>query len=103
MMNHGRSENGVQLDGLSPAFFIPVLLKEGNYYVSPFQGLMDNLLTQGVKRIGKNYVVTHDGKLSDDELPKDLLAMIHDYRIVQYDALFGHDWLPEEFYTEIKK
>lgn len=103
MMNHGRSEKGVQLDGLSPAFFVPVLLKEGNYYVSPYQGLMDKLLTQGVKRIGKNYVVTEEGKVYDNALPKDLLAMIHDYRIVQYDALFGHNWLSDDFYTEMNK
>ena len=102
-MNKGRSEKGIQLDGLSPVFFIPVLLQEGNYYVSPFQGLMDKLLTQGVKRIGKDYVVTKEGKVSDNELPNDLLAMIHDYRIIEYDALFGHNWLTEDFYTEVNK
>jgi phosphoglycerol transferase MdoB-like AlkP superfamily enzyme len=99
-MNKGRSENGAQLDNLSPAFFMPVLLREGNYYVSPFQGLMDNLLTAGVKRIGKDYVVTDEGILDDHELPDDLLEMIHDYRMVEYDALFGHNWLADDFYTE---
>lgn len=100
-MNKGRSQSGIQLDGLSPAFLVPVLLREGNYYVSPYQGLMDSLLTHGVKRIGKNYVVTEAGKLSDSDLPEDILAMVHDYRMIQYDALFGHDWLPDEFYTQV--
>jgi phosphoglycerol transferase MdoB-like AlkP superfamily enzyme len=99
-MNHGRSEEGVQIDNLSPAFFVPVLLREGNYYVSPYQGLMDTLLEKGVKRIGKDYVVTDEGKLPDKNLPKDLLAIINDYRMVQYDALFGHNWLSGEFYNE---
>lgn len=53
-MDKGRSENGIQLEGLSPAFLITVLLREGNYYVNPFQGLMDELLTRGVKRIGND-------------------------------------------------
>jgi phosphoglycerol transferase MdoB-like AlkP superfamily enzyme len=102
-MNHGRSEKGVQLDNLSPAFFIPVLLREGHYYVSPFQGLMDALLEKGVKRIGKDYVVTDEGKVDDKDLPKELFTTTHDYRIVEYDALFGHNWLPNDFYTDMKK
>ena len=102
-MNHGRSEGGARLNNLSPAFFIPVLLREGAYYVSPYQGLMDTLLSKGVKRIGKNYVVTDEGKVDDKDLPKDLLMMIQDYRIIEYDALFGHNWLSDDFYTETKK
>ena len=98
-MNDGRSEKGTQLDGLSPAFLITVLLREGNYYVTPFQGLMDELLTQGVKRIGNDFIVTKDGKLNDSELSDDLLMMINDYRIIQYDALFGSNWLSDSFFT----
>ncbi|MDY0394127.1 sulfatase-like hydrolase/transferase [Virgibacillus halophilus] len=101
-MNNGRSQEGMQLEDLSPAFFVPLLLKEGNYYVSPYQGLMNTLLTKGVKRIGKDYVVTNEGKLSDNQVPKDLLAMVNDYRIIQYDALFGHNWLADDFYTKVK-
>lgn len=101
-MNHGRSEGGRQFDGLSPAFLVPVILREGNYYVSPFQGLMDMLLKSGVKRIGQDYIVTDEGRIYDKDISKDMLMMIKDYRIVQYDALFGHDWLPSGFYTEEK-
>lgn len=98
-MNHGRSEKEIELDGLSPVFLITVLLREGNYYVTPFQGLMDELLTQGVKRIGKDFIVTNEGKLNDSELSDDLLGMIRDYRIIEYDALFGSNWLRNDFYT----
>ena len=101
-MNHGRSEKEIQLEGLSPAFLIPVLLREGNYYVTPFQGLMDELLTQGVKRIGNDFIVTKDGHFNDNELSDDLLVMINDYRIIVFDALFGSNWLQDEFYTILK-
>ena len=98
-MNHGRSEKGTQLDGLSPAFLITVLLREGNYYVTPFQGLMDELLTQGVKRIGIDFIVTKDGKFDDSKLSDELLVMINDYRMIQFDALFGSDWLSDSFFN----
>lgn len=101
-MNHGRSEGGIQLDDLSPVFFVPVLLREGHYYVSAYQGLMDTLLEKGVKRIGKDYIVSDEGKIYDKDLSKELLTVVDDYRIVEYDALFGHNWLPGDFYTEIK-
>lgn len=98
-MNDGRSEKNIQLEGLSPAFLITVLLREGNYYITPFHSLMDELLTLGVKRIGNDFIVTEDGKLSDDELTDNLLDLVDDYRIIVYDALFGHAWLTDDFYT----
>src|SRR5699024_9458083 len=50
-MNHGRSSNhDPQIEGLSLIFLTTVILKEGDYYVSAYQALMDNLLTKGVKR-----------------------------------------------------
>ena len=101
-MNHGRSEKEIQLEGLSPVFLMTVLLREGNYYVTPFQGLMDELLTRGVKRIGNDYIVTKDGKLNDSELSDELLEMINDYRIIVFDALFGSNWLRDDFYTVLK-
>ena len=101
-MNHGRSENEIQLNGLSPVFLITVLLREGNYYVTPFQGLMDELLTQGVKRIGNDFIVTKDGKINDSQLSEELLEMINDYRIIVFDALFGSNWLSDDFYTVLK-
>jgi len=98
-MNHGRSSNhDPQIEGLSPIFLTTVLLKEGDYYVSPFQALMDNLLTKGVKRIGNDFIVTKDGKIMDDNLSEDLLKLVTDYRIVIYDSLFGSNWLPDNFY-----
>ena len=63
---------------------------------------MDELLTQGVKRIGNDFIVTNDGKLNDSELSDDLLVMINDYRIIVFDALFGSNWLQDEFYTVLK-
>lgn len=98
-MNQGRSEDGVQIEGLSPSFLIPVLLKEGDYYVTPFYALMDQLLSEGVKRIGHDFVITEDGKISDDNLPDDLLDLVNDYRVILYDALFGSHWLSDDFYT----
>ncbi len=99
-MNKDRSKKEINYEGLSPAFLMSVLLREGNYYVSPFQGLMDKLLTLEVKRIGRNYVVTNEGLIEDSELVPELKTIIDDYRIIQYDALFGHDWLTEKFYNE---
>ena len=99
-MNHGRSKGGKQFEGLSSSFFVPLLLKEGGYRVSPYQGLMDELLTRDVKRVGRNYVVTDEGKLADSELSEGLLKLIQDYRMVQYDALFGHNWLGDDFYRD---
>ncbi|RST59476.1 alkaline phosphatase family protein [Siminovitchia terrae] len=102
-MNHGRSDGGLKLDGISPIFFTTVLLREGNYFVTPFQGLMDELLDQGVKRIGNNFVVTDQGKVMDEDLENDILEMVDDYRSIVYDALFGADWLPDQFFTFDKK
>lgn len=100
-MNQGRSSNNeTQIEELSPIFLTTVLLNEGDYYVSPFQALMDNLLTKGVNRIGHDFIVTKDGKVMDDELSKDLLELVTDYRTVMYDSLFGENWLPDQFYTE---
>ncbi|MGM9919768.1 MAG: LTA synthase family protein, partial [Bhargavaea sp.] len=98
-MNHGRSEGGVQLDGISPIFLTTVLLKEGNYKVTPFQALMDQMLSKGVKRIAKDFIVTEQGILLDKEVDEDLLEMVNDYRNIMYDALFGSDWLPDSFYV----
>ncbi|RWR04795.1 LTA synthase family protein [Siminovitchia fortis] len=102
-MNHGRSDGGVKLDGISPIFFTTVLLREGNYYVTPFQGLMDELLDQDVKRVGNNFVVTDQGKVMDEDLADDILEMVEDYRSIVYDALFGADWLPDQFFTFTRK
>ncbi|WP_018708343.1 LTA synthase family protein [Siminovitchia fordii] len=98
-MNHGRSDGGLKLDGISPIFFTTVLLREGNYYVTPFQGLMDELLNQGVKRIGNNFVVTDQGKVKDEDLEDDIFELVDDYRSIVYDALFGANWLPDRFFT----
>lgn len=97
-MNHEKDKNPINIQGLSPMFFTTVLLKEGNYYVSPFHGLLNELLNHGIKRIGKDYVVGTNGYIKDEELDDDLLEMILDYRSIVYDALFGSHWLPDEFY-----
>jgi len=98
-MNHGRSDGGLKLDGLSPIFFMTVLLREGNYFVTPFQGLMNELLERNVKRIGKDYIVTNQGKMNDKDLNDELLELINDYRDIVYDALFGANWLSDDFYS----
>ncbi|WLV24303.1 LTA synthase family protein [Aciduricibacillus chroicocephali] len=101
-MNHVRSQGGQHLEGLSPAFIVPALLQEGNYRLSAFHSLMDELLSKGVKRIGMDYVVTEKGKVPNYELPNDLREMIHDYHLIEYDALFGNHWLGDTFFSEIK-
>lgn len=98
-MNHGRSKDGIKLDGISPIFLTTILLKEGNYYVTPFQGLMDEMLTYGIKRIGNNYVITEEGKITDQNLDDIPLELVEDYRSIVYDALFGSNWLPDSFFT----
>lgn len=98
-MNHGRSEGGLKLDGISPIFLTTVLLKEGNYKVTPFQALMDQMLSSGIKRIARDFIVTDKGVVLNSEMDEDLLMMVNDYRTVMYDALFGSDWLPDSFYT----
>lgn len=98
-MNHGRSEDGLKLDGISPIFLTTVLLKEGNYKVTPFQALMDQMLSSGIKRIARDFIVTDKGVVLNSEMDEDLLVMVNDYRTVMYDALFGSDWLPDSFYT----
>ncbi|WP_213422029.1 LTA synthase family protein [Bhargavaea massiliensis] len=97
-MNHGRSEGGLKLNGISPIFLTTVLLKEGNYKVTPFQALMDQMLSNGVKRIARDFIVTDLGVVLNSEIDEDLLALVNDYRTVMYDALFGSDWLPGSFY-----
>lgn len=97
-MNNQRNVNGTKYEQVSPIFLTTILLKEGNYFVSPFQSLMDELLDSGVKRIGKNYIYTENGKVSDNDVDKELLELIQDYRMIMYDALFGSNWLSQEFY-----
>jgi len=98
-MNHGRSNNGIQMEGLSPAFFTTVLLREGNYYVTPFQALMDELLSQGIKRIGDDFVITEGGNIKDEDLPDELFELVSDYRLIVYDALFGKNALDDDFFS----
>lgn len=100
-MNQGRSQNGTQIDGLSPSFFVTLILQEGDYYVSPFQALMDELLTKGVKRIGSDFIIAEKGMILDDDLSNDLLELVNDYRMIEYDALLGNNWLSDEFYNLI--
>jgi len=102
-MNHGRSENGVQMEGLSPIFFTTVLLREGNYEVTPFQALMDDLLSKDIKRIGDDFVVTKDGKVDDDDLSADRLELVEDYRLIVYDSLFGKGMLDDDFFLIAKE
>jgi|GEM_PF-2614735 len=101
-MNHDRSKRKHSIEGLSPAFIVPALLKEGNYQVSAFHGLMDELLNKGVKRIGMGYVVTEKGKVPERDLPADLRELIRDYHLIEYDALFGNHWLGDDFYSVAK-
>lgn len=98
-MDSERSELGINYEGVSPIFFVPILLKEGNYYVTPFYALMDELLSYGVRRVGSEFIVTEDGMINDNELPVELLELIKDYRMIQYDALFGKNLLSDSFYN----
>lgn len=99
-MNKGRSINGNKYEQISPIFLTTILLKEGNFYVSPFQALLDQLLGVGVKRIGKDYIIMEDGKILDEDLDKRILKMVQDYRLIMYDALLGSNWLSDEFYLD---
>ncbi|WP_092094709.1 hypothetical protein [Bhargavaea beijingensis] len=73
-MNHGRSEGGLKLDGIFPIFLTTVLLKEGNYKVTPFQALMDQMLSSGIKRIARDFIVTDKGVVLNSEIDEDLLV-----------------------------
>ena len=98
-MNDNRSESEKHYDNLSPMFFVPMLLKEGDYYVSPFQGLLEELLEADVRRIGKDFIYTADGEIADKDLPDDLRERIEDYRFIMYDALFGKNWLGDTLFS----
>lgn len=102
-MNHQRASTDKDIEGISPIFFVPLLLKEGDYYVTPYYALMDKLLEEDVLRIGKDFVVTKEGEVLDEDLPDNLRDMVEDYRLIQYDALFGDDWHSKGFYTEYLK
>lgn len=98
-MNHNRSLSDVNMDGLSPIFLTTLLLQAGEYYVSPFQALMDDLLHAGVKRIGKDFIVTGEGIVTDARIKDDhVLQLVKDYRLIMYDALFGSNRLADSFY-----
>lgn len=101
-MNHQGASTDKNIEGVSPIFFVPILLREGDYYVTPYYALMDELFDEDVLRIGKDFVVTKEGEVADEDLSEDLRDMVEDYRLIQYDALFGEDWLPKDFYTEYK-
>lgn len=101
-MSNGKSLEGSKYENISPIFLTTILLKEGNYYVSPFQALIDCLLDAGVKRIGKNYIITEEGMIEDKDIETELFKMITDYRLIMYDALFGSNWLSNEFYMKQK-
>src|SRR5699024_4651666 len=47
-MNHQRASTDKDIEGISPIFFVPFLLKEGDYYVTPYYALMDKLLEEDV-------------------------------------------------------
>lgn len=99
-MNHGRSKDGIHLKGLSPAFFTTVLLREGDYYVSPFQALMDQLLAEDIRRIGDDFIITDAGKINDNDLSPEVIQLVNDYRLVVYDSLFGKNKLGDKFFLE---
>lgn len=102
-MNNQQASSDEDIEGVSPIFFVPLLLREGDYYVTPYYALMDKLLEEDVLRIGKDFVVTTAGETADEELPDELRGMVEDYRLIQYDALFGDNWLSGDFYTEYLK
>ncbi len=102
-MNKNRSKKEARYENLSPMFFVPMLLKEGDYYVSSFQGLLDELLEADIRRIGKGFVYTSEGEVKDQDLPTELREKVDDYRFIMYDALFGKDWLGESFYLPLEK
>ncbi|SIT70802.1 LTA synthase family protein [Edaphobacillus lindanitolerans] len=101
-MNNGRSEGGINLEGISPMFLTTVILKEGDYFVSPFHSLMDQLLESGVKRIGKDFIVTDAGRIADLMMDPETRQLVEDYRMVVYDALFGSNWLPDDFFNSFE-
>lgn len=64
--------------------------------------MLDCLLDAGVKRIGKNYIITEEGMIEDKDIETELFKMITDYRLIMYDALFGSNWLSNDFYMKQK-
>lgn len=100
-MNGGRSSKEIRYDNLSPMFFIPLLLKEGDYYVSSYHALLDELLDADIKRVGNDFVYTSEGEIAIKDLSKDIQGKVNDYQFIMYDALFGENWLKNEFYTPI--
>ena len=60
---------------------------------------MDDLLHAGVKRIGKDFIVTGEGMVTDARIKDDhVLQLVKDYRLIMYDALFGSNRLADSFY-----
>src|SRR5699024_6493349 len=64
-MYNDRNESDNKYDNLSPMFFVHVLLKAGNYTVSPFDGLLDVLFEADISRRYKDYVNTKEKKILD--------------------------------------
>lgn len=70
-----------------------------NYKVTPFHGLLTELYDKGVKRIGKNYIITDEGKVEISKLDDEVKLLVQDYQLVVYDALFGSNYLTEIFFS----
>lgn len=98
-LNNDRNQIQKKKELLSPLFLTTAMLEAGNYKVSPFQGLLTTLYEQQVSRIGMDYIYKNEEKIMDEDLPKETLELIQDYRIIMFDALFGKNYLDEDFYT----
>lgn len=100
-MNHGRNQMK-KLPEISPIFFASVLLKEGDYYVSPFQVILTELYEAGVQRIGHEFIIQNNERIEKEQWSEEVDELLTDYFLVMYDALFGSNYATSLFYEEWK-
>ncbi|TDM12401.1 LTA synthase family protein [Macrococcus lamae] len=86
---------------IGPEMLVPTLLKEGDYKLSPYYELLDEILSQGITRIASDSVYKDNKKIADSKLSKNEQKLINDYRYISFNRYFDKNTISDDFFQKI--
>lgn len=98
--NHQTNAQAEKLQDIAPFMLIPALLERGLYKMPPYYYLINDIMAQGVNRIGNDYVYINGTKTADNQLNPKLLKLVEGYRALNYDRYMRNSKVSESFYQQ---